>query len=249
MAASSQQNGIFLKFGMAGHSKWAQIKRKKEANDKQKSALFSKLSRAISLAVIEGGGSTDPALNVRLRFALARARVARMSRDTIDRSIEKAQMKEFLQMREVVYEIFAPGGVLLVVVATTDNVNRTNADVRLAADRNGGKVGNQGSVMHQFEKCARVLCAPGLEVDEVLALAQELGAHEVDMDNESAITLYIPFDTMGRVGESALIEDVSLWYRPLSPMPLPDSFLDEVQSCVEKLEAIDEVESVFSNIE
>ncbi len=234
---------------MAGHSKWAQIKRKKEANDKQKSALFSKLSRAISLAVIEGGGSTDPAINVRLRFAIARARMARMSRDTIERSIEKAQMREFLLMREVVYEIFAPGGALLVVVATTENVNRTSADVRLAADRNGGKIGNQGSVMHQFEKCARVLCAPGLAVDEVLGLAQELGAHEVDMENESTITLYIPFDTMGRVGESELIEDISLWYRPLSPMILADTYLDDVQVCVEKLEAIDEVGSVFSNIQ
>ena len=234
--------------GMAGHSKWAQIKRKKEANDKQKSALFSKLSRAISLAVAEGGGSPDPAMNVRLRFAIARARDARMTRDTIERSIAKAQMSEFARMKDVVYEVFVPHGILLLVAATTDNVHRTNADIHLLVSRNGGKVGDQGSIMHQFEKCARVVCRGTVHSDEVLGLAQTLGAYDIDGHNESAITLYIPFDTMGRVEESEYIEDISPWYRATMPIAPTEESVKQLSEWLDKLEAIDEVRAVYSNI-
>lgn len=136
---------------MAGHSKWKQIKHKKAANDQQRAKIFSKISKLITIAVVEGGGMQDPAINVKLRLAIEKAKAANMPKDNIQRAIEKGSGPDRNNLKEVVYEGFGPQGVALVIHATTDNSNRTVGEVRSVIDKGGGKLGNQGAVSYLFQ--------------------------------------------------------------------------------------------------
>ncbi len=136
---------------MAGHSKWKQIKHKKAANDKERGKIFSKLSKLITIAVVEGGGMTDPNLNLKLRLAVDKARESNMPKDNIQRAIEKGSGPDKNNLKEVIYEGYGPQGVALVVHATTDNSNRTFNEVRSVVERAGGKLGTQGSVAYLFQ--------------------------------------------------------------------------------------------------
>ncbi len=121
---------------MSGHSKWANIKRKKEANDKIKGNVFAKLSRVITLAVIEGGGIGDPQLNNKLRLAIEKAQASNMPKENIKRAIERGLGPQKDQLKEVIYEGFAPYGVSLLILATTDNPNRTLTELRTKLRKN-----------------------------------------------------------------------------------------------------------------
>ena len=136
---------------MAGHSKWKQIKHKKAANDQQRAKIFSKISKLITSAVIEGGGFSDPNINVKLRLAIDKAKNANMPKDNIARAIEKGSGPDRVHLKEVLYEGFGPHGVALVVHATTDNSNRTVVEVRSVIEKAGGKLCVQGSVAYLFQ--------------------------------------------------------------------------------------------------
>ena len=138
---------------MSGHSKWANIKRKKGVNDAQRSAVFTKMSRIISTAVHEGGGIGDPEKNFKLRLAVDRAKAVNMPKDTIQRAIDKAAGGDGSQMKELLYEGFGPHGIAILISATTDNQNRTFAEVKLAIEKNGGKMASTNAVAYQFTKC------------------------------------------------------------------------------------------------
>lgn len=137
---------------MSGHSKWSKIKREKEVKDKQKANIFSKLSRLISLAVIAGGGITNPENNVKLRLAIEKAKSLNLPKDNIDRAIEKGLGPDSQKLKEVIFEAFAPGGVVLVIMVATDNMHRTLSEIRNVVESYSGKLGNQGSVMYLFKK-------------------------------------------------------------------------------------------------
>lgn len=149
---------------MSGHSKWSKIKREKQAKDKQKGNIFSKLSRLITLAVIEGGGITDPENNIKLRLAIEKAKNLNLPKENIERAIEKGTGPESQELKEVVYEAFGPEGVSLIILATTDNMNRTLSEIRNVLELHGGKLGTQGSVLHLFKKS-------GLSTFEVMPYA------------------------------------------------------------------------------
>lgn len=136
---------------MAGHSKWKQIKHKKAANDQQRAKIFSKLSKLITSAVVEGGGFSDPNINVKLRLAIDKAKIANMPKENIARAVEKGSGPDRLHLKEVIYEAFAPHGVALVIHATTDNSNRTVSELRSTIEKAGGKLGVQGSVSYLFQ--------------------------------------------------------------------------------------------------
>lgn len=136
---------------MAGHSKWAQIKRKKGIKDQEKGTVFTKLSKLITLAVAEGASVTDPDRNIKLRLAVEKAKAANMPKDTIDRAILKGSGPQKNLLKEVVYEGFGPEGTGFIVHATTDNSNRTISEVRNVFDRNGGKLGVSGSLQYLFK--------------------------------------------------------------------------------------------------
>ena len=164
---------------MAGHSKWAQIKRKKAVNDQKRGQAFTKLIRELTVAAREGGG--DPGFNPRLRLAVDTAKAANMPQDNIDRAIKRGTGElEGVSYEEVVYEGYGPGGVALYIETLTDNQRRTVAAVRHILDKNGGNLGTAGSVAWQFDKrgviCVEEEAAPE---DAVFEAAVEAGAEDV----------------------------------------------------------------------
>src|SRR5215469_1553802 len=136
---------------MSGHSKWATIKRQKGANDAKRGQLFTKLSKAISIAVVQGN-SSDPESNFRLRLAIEAARASNMPKDNIERAIARVSGKQAEALMEAVYEGFGPGGFSVVVETVSDNKLRTVSEVKNVFNKNGGSMGSLGSVMYQFEK-------------------------------------------------------------------------------------------------
>src|SRR5579875_1053651 len=169
---------------MAGHSKWAQIKRQKGVNDARRGALFTKLGREITVAAKQGG--PDPAANFRLRLAIQRARDNNMPADTIERAIKRATGGgEGANLDEVTYEGYGPGGIAVMVEALTDNRNRTAASMRAIFERGGGSVGTPGSVGWQFKSRGRIaVSVDGKDPEEIELAAIEAGATDMQSDAE-----------------------------------------------------------------
>lgn len=239
---------------MSGHSKWANIKRKKGVNDAQRSAVFTKMSRIVSTAVHEGGGIGDPGKNVRLRLAIDRARAVNMPKDTIQRAIDKAMRGEGAAMREMMYEGFGPGGVGLMIAVTTDNANRTHAEVKHILERNGGKMASPNAVAHQFEKCGVVEFDKDIVNEQsVFGLFDQLGGLDLEEDEQSYI-LYIPFEQLGKVKEGGKAlelklepKSIDVFYRPTTTISLAPGEIEKVTRLVEKLEDLDDVMNVYVN--
>lgn len=177
---------------MAGHSKWAQIKRKKAVNDQKRGQAFTKLIRELTVAARDGGG--DPGFNPRLRLAVDTAKAANMPQENIDRAIKRGTGElEGVSYEEVVYEGYGPGGVALYIEALTDNQRRTVAAVRHILDKNGGNLGTAGSVAWQFDKrgviCVDEEAAPE---DVVFEAAVEAGAEDVAREGGEYVVVTEP---------------------------------------------------------
>jgi YebC/PmpR family DNA-binding regulatory protein len=172
---------------VAGHSKWAQIKRKKAVNDAKRGQHFTKLIREITVAARSGGG--DPNFNPRLRLAVDTAKAANMPADNIDRAIKKGTGElEGVDYQEIAYEGYAPGGVALYIETVTDNPNRTVAEVRHVLSRNGGSMGTSGSVAWQFERRGQVYVDAGrYDEDSTLMAALEAGASDLQRDDDTYV--------------------------------------------------------------
>ena len=227
---------------MSGHSKWANIKRKKGVNDAQRSAVFTKMSRIISTAVHEGGGIGDPEKNFKLRLAVDRAKAVNMPKDTIQRAIDKAAGGDGSQMKELLYEGFGPHGIAILISATTDNQNRTFAEVKLAIEKNGGKMASTNAVAYQFTKCGILeLQKKDVSEEEVYAMFDEYKALDLEEDEEIYV-LYIPFEQMGKVKGS-----IDVIYRPQVTVELSEAESGKVEGFIEKLEELDDVMNVYSN--
>ena len=164
---------------MAGHSKWAQIKRKKAVNDQKRGQMFTKLIRELTVAAREGGG--DPNFNPRLRLAVDTAKAGNMPQENIDRAIKRGTGElEGVTYEEIVYEGYGPGGVALYIRTLTDNQKRTVAGVRHILDKNGGNLGTAGSVAWQFDRKGIITVdAAGLDEDTVFEAAVDAGADDV----------------------------------------------------------------------
>jgi YebC/PmpR family DNA-binding regulatory protein len=238
---------------MSGHSKWANIKNKKAANDKVKSATFAKITRIITLSVIEGGGLTNPDANFKLRLAIDKARAANMPKENIERAIEKGHGPDSSKLKEVVYEAFGPHGIAYMILCATDNPTRTHNEVKGVIEKRGGKMGNQGSVGYLFQKCAVMQFDLGnASEDDIFNFGQTLQAYDID-EGEGHITVYFPFDQFGRAKAALgalhpIRFDVE--YRSLSPVQVPSEV--EAKHVIELAEAIEEladVHTVFSNLE
>jgi len=239
---------------MSGHSKWANIKNKKAANDKVKGTIFAKISRIITLSVVEGGGITNPDANFKLRLAIDKAHAANMPKDNIQRAIEKGHGPESSLLKEVVYEAFGPHGVAYMIQCATDNPTRTHNEVKGVIEKRGGKIGSQGSVGYLFQKCAVMqfdLINSGEDI--VFSFGEAIHAYDID-EGEGTITVYFPFDQFGKaktaLGDSLHPKLFDVEYRPLSPIQVSSE--DEARHILELAEAIEEladVHNVFSNLE
>ncbi|MFS8158686.1 MAG: YebC/PmpR family DNA-binding transcriptional regulator [Candidatus Roizmanbacteria bacterium] len=237
---------------MSGHSKWSTIKHKKAANDAKKASVFSKMSKAITMAVVESGGNTDPAANVKLRLAIERARAENMPKVNIDRAIEKAAAADASSLKEILYEAIGVSGVGILVAATTDNPNRTNSVVRNVLDKNGGKVAGVNAVAYMFEKCGIVvLSKEAFDETMFFELSDSLSAIEVDEDDDGYV-LYIPFEKLGSV-HKALGDRVALsvepYFRPLTTVRIGSDAVDKIEQLVEMLEDLDDVQKAYTNYE
>lgn len=204
---------------MSGHSKWSTIKRKKGAADAKRGALFSKLARAIIVAAREGGG--DPEGNLALQNAVEKARAASMPKDNIERAIARGTGADSdgADYETVTYEGYGPAGVAILVEALTDNRNRTAADVRHIFSKNDGNLGSTGAVAWQFERRGLLLVPDeGVDPDELMLVAAEAGAEDVDLSGSSYQVIADP-EIFGAVRQALADADLTLDSAELTMIP------------------------------
>jgi YebC/PmpR family DNA-binding regulatory protein len=240
-------------FTMAGHSKWAKVKRLKGALDAKRGKIFSKLAREITVAAKLGGG--DPDMNPRLRMILLKCRAANMPADNIDRAIKKGVGGgEGATFEDLVYELYAPHGVALLVEVSTDNRNRTASDVRSIVTKNGGSIATPGSVSRLFHRKGQIIVSrENAGEDKLMELALEAGAEDFKSDAEGFEILTEPanFEAVHKKIEAAGIksEAAEVTSLPAITVPLSGNAVATVNKLIDELEDHDDVKEVFSNAE
>ncbi|MFL6789285.1 MAG: YebC/PmpR family DNA-binding transcriptional regulator [Sphingomicrobium sp.] len=235
---------------MAGHSKFKNIMHRKGAQDKKRSAMFSKLSREITVAAKMG--LPDPDMNARLRAAVLAAKAQSMPKDNIQRSIDKASASDAENYEEIRYEGFGPGGVSIIVEALTDNRNRTATNVRTIFSKNGGNLGASGSVSHGFDRMGLIeYGASAGDADKVLEAAIEGGADDVESDDEGH-EIWTSIDSLHEVAkalEGALgeAEAVKLGWKPQNETVVTGDDAEKLMKLIDALEEDDDVQTVWGN--
>ena len=239
---------------MAGHSKWNNIKRRKESQDAKKAKIFTKLSKEIYAAVRSGG--EDPTTNLRLRMALTKARAENIPSDNIERTIKKAAgNSENIQYEEITYEGYGPGGVAVMVKALTDNRNRTAAEIRHAFSRNGGNLGENGCVSFLFDRKGQLIIERNEEMDEdeVMLDAAEAGAEEIESEEDIYLieTETEDFEDVKNNLEQKgyLFTKAEVTMIPQTTTSLSNEDAETLIQLIEKLEDNDDVQYVYHNFE
>jgi YebC/PmpR family DNA-binding regulatory protein len=235
---------------MAGHSKWANIKHRKAAADARKGKVFTRLIREITVAAKLGGG--DAASNPRLRLALDKARDANMSKDSIQRAIQRGTGDlEGASYEEVRYEGYGPAGAAVLVSCLTDNRTRTVAEVRHAFTKNGGNLGADGSVAYLFRHCGQLVFAPGTSEEKVMEAALEAGADDVLANDDGSVEVICAPQDFERV--KAALEKAGLQpglaeitMKPLSEVALGAEEAARMRRLLEALEGLDDVQDVYT---
>ena len=238
---------------MSGHSKWAQIKRKKGKNDQQRGKLFSKLIREITTAVRAGGA--DPKGNMRLKAAIEEARSVNMPADTLKRAIQKGTGEVPGETyEEVTYEGYGPSGVAVMVKVLTDNKNRTAPEIRHTFSKFGGNLAEVGSVGWMFDRKGLIqVDATRVDEDELLALVLEAGAADMRRNEGLFEIIAAPpdFETVRRAleGKGVPVQSAEVTYVPQSTIRLEGKEAQQVLRLVEGLEELDDVRQVFANFD
>ena len=237
---------------MAGHSQFKNIMFRKNKQDAQRSKLFSKLSREITVAAKQG--MPDPAHNPRLRAAILAAKAQSMSKDVIDRAIKKSQGGDAENYEEVRYEGFGPGGVAIIVEALTDNRNRTAADVRAAFSKYGGAMGENGSVSFMFSRVGSIVYPSNAgDADSMLELAIDAGADESISSSEG-------HEFLSKVEDFAAVRDAleaklgapisaKIIWRPGNTMQVGEDSAETLTKLLDTLDDHDDVQNVYANYE
>jgi YebC/PmpR family DNA-binding regulatory protein len=240
---------------MAGHSKWANTKFRKAAQDKKRGKLFTKLIREITVSVKQGG--PDPDSNPRLRTAIDKSFAGNLTRDAIDRAIKRATGSEEKDLEEVVYEGYAPLGVAVIVECLTDNNTRTVANIRHFFSKHGGNLGVSGSVSYLFTKQGQIflpkdLNLPTQKVDELMEIAINAGALDFDLQADGILITTEPKDfinikselesTLGKI-DNALITSIAANY--ITPKDQDEA--TKLITFLDNLEDLDDVQEVYSN--
>ncbi len=235
---------------MAGHSKFKNIMHRKGRADSVRSKLFSKLSREITVAAKLG--LPDPNMNARLRLAVNNAKGESVPKDVIDRAIKKAAGGDAETYEEIRYEGFGPGGVGVIVEALTDNRNRSAATVRSTFSKNGGNLGETGSVSFMWDRVGQVTYGPAAgSEDRVMEAAIEAGADDVESD-EDGHTIYAAFELLSDVAaalEAALgpAKSTNIVWRPKVLNPVTGDAVITLMKLIETLDDDDDVQHVYSN--
>ena len=238
---------------MSGHSKWSTIKRKKGAADAKRGQVFTKLAREITVAARTG--LPDPESNVRLRLAIQKARAENMPKDNIDRAIQRASGADGgAQYEEVFYEGYGPGGTAIMILAMTDNRNRTVGEIRALLTRAGGTLGEGGSVGWIFDQTGLItLPVNGGDPDELALIAIDAGASDVQVE-DGTVEVYTEPQDLHRVQEDLAgngydVESAELTMKPKTLMaPEPDIAVKTIR-LLERLEDLDDVQQVYTNLD
>ena len=236
---------------MSGHSKWATIRRKKAVIDAKRGKMFTKLIKELTIAAREGGG--DPDANPRLRLAVDNAKAANMPADNIERAIKKATGElEGVTFHELTYEGYGPGGIAILVEVATDNKNRTVAEVRHIFSKNGGSLGESGSVAWMFERKGIVsLPQQGKSEEDILGIVLDEGAEDLSSQDEY-FEIQTPVESFESVRKALLnknlqIENASLQWIAKNNIAVTGEDAEKVMRLIEGLEDIDDVQNVYSN--
>ncbi|WPL19749.1 Transcriptional regulatory protein PmpR [Thiorhodovibrio winogradskyi] len=236
---------------MAGHSKWANIKHRKAAQDKKRGKIWTKLIREVTVAAREGGG--DAGSNPRLRLAIDKALGANMPKDTVDRAIKRgAGAGEGDNYEEIRYEGYGPGGVAVMVDCMTDNRNRTASEVRHAFSKHGGNLGTDGSVAYLFTKQGVISFQPGTDEDAVIEAGLEAGAEDVVVNEDGSldvITLpetYVSVcDALSAAGFDTSVSE--LGFNAATNVELDRDTAEKLLKLIDALDDLDDVQDVYHN--
>lgn len=237
---------------MAGHSKWANIKHKKEKGDKQKGKIFSSLAKEIISAVKLGG--PDPKGNTRLRLAIQKARAANMPGENVERNIKKALHADQKDYESITYEIYGHGGVGLIVEAMTDNKNRTASEMRIATNKRGGTSAQPGAVAFNFDRkgIIHVPFAPPLEEEALFALALEAGAENFEVLEGEYLLVTAPSDFYAvreQLEAKGVVHEGEIAMIPKHLVSCDPETRLANQALIEWLEELEDVDAVYHNME
>ncbi len=241
---------------MSGHSKFANIKHKKEKNDAAKGKIFTIIGREIAVAVKEGGA--DPANNSRLRDVIAKAKANNMPNDTIDRGIKKAAGDaNSVNYEYVSYEGYGPGGIAIIVDALTDNKNRTAANVRSAFTKGSGSIGTPGCVSYSFDKKGQIIIDKeecDMDADDLMMIALDAGAEDFS-DEEDSFEIITDPDEFSTVREALEKEGIAMASAEVTMIPqnyvalTDETMLKNLQRTLDLLDEDDDVQNVYTNLE
>jgi len=240
---------------MSGHSKWATTKHRKAAQDKKRSAIFSKLSRNITVAAKEGG-DPSPENNAALAAAIAKAKNYSLPKDKIDSAIKKAfgTGSDAAHYENVVYEGYGPAGVAIYIEALTDNRNRTAADVRSTFTHNGGNLGTPGSVAFQFERKGQIAIEKSQSPDEEEFMLQvaDAGADDYEDGDEEWIVITAPTDLInvknGLEEQGIEVKGYELVMEPTTPTEVSVSDAKRIMRLIDKLEELEDLQNVYHSM-
>jgi YebC/PmpR family DNA-binding regulatory protein len=236
---------------MSGHSKWSKVKHQKAVTDVVKGAAFTKASRAITVAVAEGGGATDPDHNFRLRLAIDQARAVNMPKDTIARAIERGGGRD-ASLQSVRYEGYGPGGVAVLVEAATDNKNRTVSQVKQVFERYHGSIATPGAVAFLFEPAGVILIEKkGTTYDTIFEKAVEAGASDI-AEKDTVFEVYAKPELLESVSNKLKnlglsIENAELIMKPTRTIPLTEDNARTIEKLTDDLAALDDVQQTYDN--
>lgn len=236
---------------MAGHSKWANIKHRKAAQDAKRGKIFTKHIREITVAARQGGG--DPDANPRLRIAIDKALGVNMTRDTIDRAVKRGTGDlEGVSYEEIRYEGYAPSGIAVLVECTTDNKNRTVAEVRHAFSKYNGNMGTEGSVAYMFEKLGIILMPEGTDEEQVMDVVLDAGAEDIVTHDDGTVEVTCPaesyHDVMNALEANELKPESSeVVQKASNEIALSQEDGEKVMKLIDALEELDDVQDVFTN--
>ncbi len=238
---------------MSGHSHWATIRRKKGAADAKRGQLFTRLAREIVIAAREGGG--DPGTNIRLQYAVDKARQNNMPKDSIERAIKRGtgDSKDGGALEEITYEGYGPHGIAMMISCVTDNRNRSVSEIRHILNKMGGTMAEAGSVAWQFNRSSYFsFPSENLDPDMIFELAVEAGADDVNFDEET-IEIIGPVEGFKAIGDELKsagipIEEAELRYLPKNETELEVDNTLQVMRVIEALEDLDDVQDVYTTL-
>ena len=238
---------------MSGHSKWSKVKHQKATTDVVKSFAFTKASRAIAVAVKEGGGITNPDMNFHLRLAIEKARDVNMPKENIERTIAKAAGEGGAAFEQIMLEGYAPGGIAILIEAATDNRQRTVSQVKNTLERAGGTLASPGAVSFQFtRRGVLTVHKQGMTYDVILAAAVDAGAEDV-VETTDLFEVYTEASALAKVknaleARSIPIENTSRIMHPTLPVNGTDDIHAKINDLVTALEELDDVQMIFTNL-